>query len=117
MEQGNPYALLSPSHVAIVERFLWTIRRRRVDPAPTGFQNVNNAADYAPIIDTRLASCIARQMRRDFGKLLIRQPKQVPIHLSFLSEAVNHKPLITPTVLWVRALELCKTDETDTRAK
>jgi hypothetical protein len=56
-------------------------------------------------------------MRRDFGKLLIRQPKQVPIHLSFLSEAVNHKPLITPTVLWVRALELCKTDETDTRAK
>ena len=28
----------------------------------------------------------------------------VPIHQRFLSEAVNHKPDITPTTLWVRTL-------------
>ena len=34
-----------------------------------------------------------------------RQPKLIPIHRCFLSEAVNYKPLITLTILWVRTLK------------
>jgi hypothetical protein len=30
----------------------------------------------------------------------------IPIHQRFLSEAVNHKLLFKPTVLWVRSLML-----------
>ena len=43
-------------------------------------------------------------MRLELRKLIVRQPKMVPIHQRFLSEAVNHKPDITPTTLWVRTL-------------
>src|SRR5271155_3404013 len=45
-------------------------------------------------------------MRLDLRKLIVRQPKMIPIHQRFLSEAVNHMPDIMPTTLWVRTLSL-----------
>src|SRR5580658_5445301 len=43
-------------------------------------------------------------MRRDLGKLRVRQPELIPIHLRFLSEGMNHKLLLATTILWVRTL-------------
>jgi hypothetical protein len=65
---------------------------------------VDDAADHAPIVDARLAAGVGRQMRLDFRKLYIRQPELIPIHRRFLSEAVNHNPLLMPMLLWVRTL-------------
>ena len=62
---------------------------------------MNDAADHAPINDARLAARVGRQMRLDLRKLRVRQPELIPIHLRFLSEAVNHKRLLMPTLLWV----------------
>jgi hypothetical protein len=65
---------------------------------------MNDAADHASIVNTRLAARIRRKMRRDFGKLRVRQPELIPIHLRFLSEAVNHTLLLATTILWVWTL-------------
>ncbi|MEJ0095479.1 MAG: hypothetical protein WDN46_19355 [Methylocella sp.] len=40
----------------------------------------------------------------------------IPIHSRFLSEAVNHNPPVTPTILWVWALVLKKFDTEITKA-
>jgi hypothetical protein len=65
---------------------------------------VDDAADHAPIVNARLAARVGRQMRLDLRKLRVRQPELIPIHRRFLSEAVNHKRLLMPTLLWVRTL-------------
>src|SRR5271156_7063654 len=75
-----------------------------VDPATAGPQHIDDPADHPTIVHPRLASRVRRQMRLDLRKLIVRQPKKVPIHQRFLSEAVNHMPDIMPTTLWVRTL-------------
>src|SRR5207245_11503727 len=99
-----PHALLRPSNEAIVERLAWSVFRRRIDPASAGLQHLHDPADHATIIYPRLAACIGRQVLLDFGKLRVRQPKLIPTHSCFLSEAVNHNDLIMPTFLWVWTL-------------
>ncbi|MFC5423636.1 hypothetical protein ACFPOB_29280 [Bosea eneae] len=66
---------------------------------------MDDAADPAAIIDTRLAARVRRQMRLDPRKLRIREPELIPIHPNFLPEAVNHTKPAKPTILWVRALK------------
>jgi hypothetical protein len=99
LEQIDPYALCRPSHVAIVKCLLRPIIGRRIDPATARFQDMHNAADDPPVVDTFLAPRIRRKVWRNLRKLLVRQPELVPIHPRFLSEAVNHKPLLMPTIL------------------
>jgi hypothetical protein len=43
-------------------------------------------------------------MRFDLRQLRFRQPEMIPIHRRLRSEAVNHNRLLTPTLLWVRAV-------------
>jgi hypothetical protein len=105
MEQIDLHAFLSPAHKAIVERFLRPVFGRRVDPTPTRFQNLNDAADHPPIIDTRLPARIGRQMWLNLRKLCVRQPEPILIHLCSLSEAVNHNSPAMPRLLWVWTLE------------
>jgi hypothetical protein len=92
--------------VAVLERFLWAMLRRRIDQAIARFQHANNVAYHAPSIDIRLTSCIGRKVLRDFVKLLFSKPKQMLICLRFLSEAVRPNPLITPMLLRARSLFL-----------
>ena len=61
-----------PSGRAIVECFARTIDLRRIDPAPTGLQNLDNAADDPLIIDPRLAARIIRQKRFENSELILR---------------------------------------------
>ena len=58
--------------------------------------------DDPSIVDTRLATRVRWQMRHKTKKLRIRQPKSVPTHLAPFRKAVNHNPLITPTLSWVQ---------------
>lgn len=82
MKQVAPNAFVSPSNEAVIEGLARAIHIRRVDPAPSGFQKMDDAADHAAIIDTRLAACIRRQIRLDPPELLFRQPEIVPIYHS-----------------------------------
>jgi len=40
-------------------------------------------------------------MRRDVRKLLVRKPELAAIHPRSLSEALNCKPTLAPSILWV----------------
>jgi len=102
MEQLDPHAFLRPAGEAVVERRPGPVLGWRIDPATARFQHADDAADHAPIIDARFAARIGRQVRLDLRKLRVRKRELIPIHRRFLSEAVNHKRLLTPTLLWVR---------------
>jgi len=86
--------------IAIVAGLLRPVFRRSVDPAPAGFEHMSDAADRPAVINRRLAARVGGKMRRNLRKLRVRQPGQAPIHLSFLSEAVNQTSLVMPTALW-----------------
>jgi hypothetical protein len=103
-EQTDPDPLGRPADIAVVEGLPRPVVWRRVDPATTRLQHIDDPADHPTIVNPRLASRVCRQMRFDLRKLLGRKPEMIPIHLRFLSEAVNHKSIVMPTTLWVRTL-------------
>ena len=105
MEEIDPDALGGPADIAVIKRLAWPIIRRRIDPAPAGLQDIDDAADHAAVVNSRLASRIRRQIRLDPRELRLREPKTIPIHPRFLPEAVNHAEQPKPTPLWVRALK------------
>ena len=115
VEQVDPDAFGGPADIAIVERLLRPVFRRRVDPAAAGFQHMDDAADHAPIVDPRLAARVGGKMRRDLRKLLVRQPELIGNHRRFLSEAVNHNAALMPTTLWVRTLGMLNVVDEFTR--
>jgi hypothetical protein len=74
MEKAFPYALGGPSDIAVVEGFPRSVVGRRVDPTPARLQDVDDTPDPPAVVDPRLSSRIARQMRRNSFELLVRQP-------------------------------------------
>ena len=58
IENLDPNALFGPSHEPIVERLVRAIIIGCINPPAAGFQNVHNAADDAPVVNTRLAAGI-----------------------------------------------------------
>src|SRR5271154_5869023 len=105
VEQVDPGAFCRPADIAVVEGFPRPVFWRSIDPASAGPQHIDDPANHPAIVHPRLASRVRRQMRLDLRKLIVRQPKMIPIHPRFLSEAVNHMPDIMPTTLWVRTLD------------
>lgn len=90
MEEIDPDALGGPPDIAVVERLARPVIGRRIDPAPAGLQDMDDAADHPAVVNTRLATRIRWQMRLDPRKLRVCEPETVPIHPRFLLEAVNH---------------------------
>lgn len=80
LEDVAPDAFGRPAHETIVERLARTIDGRCVDPASTGLQHMNDPADDAAVIDSRLAARIGRKMRLQPRKLSLTQPEIVSIH-------------------------------------
>jgi len=80
LEQIDPHALCRPADIAIVERLARSVDTRRIDPARTGLQHLNDAAYDAAVIDARLASRVGWQMRRDPSELRVRKPEVISIH-------------------------------------
>ena len=72
VEYVYPYALRCPADEAIVECFARTIDLRRIDPASTRLQNLDNAADHPPIINSRLTARIVRQKWLENSELILR---------------------------------------------
>jgi len=68
---------------------------------------MDDATDHSPIIDTRLAARVCREIRRNPKKLRLAQPEVISIHHGFLLETLNHKPTAMPINLWVWTLERC----------
>jgi len=58
-------------------------------------------SDARPALSSQPASTRASIALKAVGR---RQPKLIPIHRRFLSEVVNRKRLLTPTLSWVWAL-------------
>src|SRR5215213_6485023 len=79
LEQIDPHALCRPADVAIVERLARSVDTRRIYPAPTGLQHLNDAAYDPAVIDARLASRVGRQMRRHSSELRVRKPEVISI--------------------------------------
>ena len=71
MEKSRPDALRSPAHISIVERLLGAVFRWSVDPTPSGLQHMDDTANHAVIIHSRLAAGVSRQMGDDLFELLI----------------------------------------------
>src|SRR5579863_10144368 len=111
MEQVAPDPLCRPADIAVVEGFSRPVVGRSVDPATPRLQHIDDPADHPTIVNPRLAPCVRRRMGFDLRKLLGRKPKMIPIHLRFLSEAVNHNQPGMPTPLWVRTLRLRQGDK------
>ena len=86
VKQVDPDAFGRPTDIAIVERFLRTVFRRRVDPAPARLEHMDYAADDSPVVDPGLAARVGGKMRRDLRKLRVRQPELIQNHRRFLSE-------------------------------
>ena len=80
LEDARPHALLGPAHEAVVERLARTVDRGRVDPASTGFEHMNDPADDAAVVHSRLAARVGRQMRLKPRELLLAQPEMISIH-------------------------------------
>jgi hypothetical protein len=80
MKDALPNPFGRPAHEAIVERLAWAIDGRRIGPAAAGFEHMNNPADDAPIIHSRLAARISRQIRLKPRELSRAQPKTISIH-------------------------------------
>lgn len=69
-----------PAHEPVVKGFARSIDLRRVDPAASGLQNMNNPADNPAIINTGLAASIYGKKRLKPRKLFVIQLKTVPDH-------------------------------------
>jgi hypothetical protein len=80
MEDALPNPFGRPAYEAIVERLAWAIDGRRIAPATAGFEHMNNPADDAPIIHSRFATRISRQIRLKPRELSCAQPKTISIH-------------------------------------
>jgi len=81
MEEADPDAFLRPPHEAVVERLLGSVFGRRIDPTSARFKHMNDAADHPPVVNARLAARVRRQVGLDPGKLRIRQPEEIAIHV------------------------------------
>lgn len=79
-EDRLPNAFLGPAYEAIVEGLAWTVDRRRIDPSAAGFEDMNDTADDAAIIDPRFATCVGRKMRLKPHELSLVQPEIALIH-------------------------------------
>ena len=60
MKEIDPDAFGGPADIAVVERLAWPIIRRRIDPAPAGLQDMDDAADHPAVVNTRLAARVRR---------------------------------------------------------
>lgn len=50
-EYALPHATSSPASISVVDRLCGAVFRRHVAPSPTGFQDVQDAADDAPVME------------------------------------------------------------------
>jgi len=80
MKDIRPNTLARPAHEAIVERLARAIDRRCVNPTAAGSQYMNDPADYAAIINPRLAARIGREMRLQSVELFVVKPEKMLIH-------------------------------------
>ncbi len=69
--------LLGPLPEPVVERLVRAMDRWRILPAQTVPDDVDNAADRAPVIHPWLASGVRRQQWLNAGKRLIGEPEQI----------------------------------------
>jgi hypothetical protein len=60
MEEIEPDAFGSPADVAVVEGLARPVFRRSINPAPTGLENMDDAADHPAVANKRLATRISR---------------------------------------------------------
>lgn len=91
MEDVNPHTFCGPGDEAVVKGLAWSVDLGRVRPAAPGLEDMNNTADYAPVIEPWLASRVGRKTRPKALKLLIIEPKRLGTMIDLTSETVYQK--------------------------
>lgn len=79
MKQIRPDAFGGPALETVVQRLVRPVGRRRILPPTAGYQNMNDTADDAAIIDAGLAAGVTRQMALKPRKLGVGQPEKIAI--------------------------------------
>src|SRR5947207_759979 len=80
MEDVEPYPFGPPAYEAVVQRFARAVDERRIRPAATGLQHMDNAADDPAIIHSRFPASVGRQMPCKPRELTVIQPEMISIH-------------------------------------
>lgn len=76
-EQTRPETPAGPAVEPVVNRCRGTVCRWAIAPAAAGLENVNDARDDAPIIDTPRAGLVLGKMRLYRRPLRIAQPEKL----------------------------------------
>lgn len=79
-EQSLPHSAFRPANKPIVDRLRWAIFRRTIAPPAAALDDKHDAADYPPVVHTRLATDVHRQKRLYRAPLFIAQPEKVGSH-------------------------------------
>lgn len=78
---------VGPAVEPVVDRGRRAVFGRAVDPAATGSEDMDDARNHPPVIDTPRARLVLRDMRLDQRPLRIAQPEKVRHPTSFDSFA------------------------------
>ena len=76
-EQAEPEAPARPAIETVVDSRRWAILLGAIAPPASSLEDVNDARDHAPIINTSGTGLILGQMRLYRRPLGVRKPKQV----------------------------------------
>jgi hypothetical protein len=79
-EDAFPDAALSPSNEAVIDRFRRPVLRWAITLTTATLDHVQNAADYAPVVNAFLATNVSRQKWLYRVPLLVTKPKQIGSH-------------------------------------
>ena len=71
VKEPFPDAFRRPADIPIVEGFSRPILGRGIDPTPARLQDVDDTADHASVVHSRLAARVARKMRENSLELLV----------------------------------------------
>jgi len=76
LHEIGPEAPAGPAIEPVVDRRRGTVFRRAITPSAARLQDMDDARDHTPVIDTPRARLVARDMRFNQRPLRIAQPKQ-----------------------------------------
>ena len=91
LEHPGPKPLLGPAIEPVVDRGVRTILIRAIDPTASRLEDMDDARDHPPIINSPRPRLVLRHKGLNRYPLLIAQPKQpthVSLHCNF--DTANH---------------------------
>ena len=80
LDQTRPETAAGPAVETVVDRCRGTVFGRAIAPAASGLENVDDARDDTPVVDTAGAGLVFGKMRLHRRPLRVAQPKKFAHH-------------------------------------